>query len=254
MSTFLLLHGIPGSAGTWRQVAAQLGERHRVVAPDLLGFGGQVAPDIPDGLLAPSQAQHVLRVLDGAGVDQVVVVGHDFGGPVAAHILDSAPERVAALALFATNAFPDTPIPFPLSTLNVPVLGAVLERLLFSPAALKVTVQRGLGEPRPQIDIADYLGDDQQQSAIATIFSNSLRRLAELYAPVERALGSAQVPALVGWGDRDPFFPVSVGRRTAEAIPGARFRIYEGAGHFLPEERPHELASDLVELAATALA
>lgn len=213
-----------------------------------------MVPDNPDGLLAPCQAQHVLRVLDDAGVDRVVVAGHDFGGPVAAHILTLDPERVAAVALFATNAFPDTPIPFPLSMLNVPALGGVLERLLFSPAALKVMVRRGLGEPRPQIDIADYVGDDRQQSAIAIIFSNSLRRLAELYEPVERALRSAHVPALVGWGDRDPFFPVAVGRRTADALPSARFRIYEGAGHFLPEERPDELASDLVELAVTARA
>lgn len=254
MTTFLLLHGIPGSAATWGRVAARLGERHRVVAPDLLGFGGQGVPDTPDGLLAQSQAQHVLRVLDDAGVDRVVVVGHDFGGPVAAHILTLEPERVAAVALFATNAFPDTPIPFPLSMLNVPGLGGVLARLLFSPAALKVMVRRGLGAPRPQIDLADYVGDDRQQAAIAIIFSNSLRRLTELYAPVERALRAAHVPALVGWGDRDPFFPVAVGRRTADALPGARFRLYEGAGHFLPEERPDELASDLVELAATARA
>jgi pimeloyl-ACP methyl ester carboxylesterase len=35
-------------------------------------------------------------------------------------------------------------------------------------------------------------------------------------------------------------------------VPGARFRLYDGAGHFLPEERPEQLAADLVELAALA--
>jgi pimeloyl-ACP methyl ester carboxylesterase len=60
------------------------------------------------------------------------------------------------------------------------------------------------------------------------------------------------VPAVVGWGDRDPFFPVAIGQRTAALIPDAQFRLYEGAGHFLPEERPAQLATDLLELAKVA--
>ena len=251
MATFLLLHGIPGSSATWHQVAARLGEHHRVIAPDLVGFGGEPVTDEPAALLAPRQAEHVLHVLDDAGVDSAIVVGHDFGGPVAAHLLTLAPGRFTGLALFATNAFPDTPIPFPLSMLDVPGVGALLERVLFSPPALRMMVRRGLGEPRPDIEMSHYLGDAAQQSAVATIFANSLRRLSELYTPVEKALRSAQLPALVGWGDRDPFFPVSVGRRTADAVPGARLRVYEGAGHFLPEERPAEIAADLLALAAT---
>lgn len=78
----------------------------------------------------------------------------------------------------------------------------------------------------------------------------SLRQLAELYRPVEDALGAISVPTLVGWGDHDPFFPVEQGRRTAEAVPGAELRLYEGAGHFLPEERPEELAADIALLVA----
>ena len=62
----------------------------------------------------------------------------------------------------------------------------------------------------------------------------------------------AGVPAIVGWGDRDPFFPVAIGRRTAELLPDARFRLFEGAGHFLPDERPDELAADILALAALA--
>lgn len=74
----------------------------------------------------------------------------------------------------------------------------------------------------------------------------------ELYRPVESALAAVDVPTLVGWGDCDPFFPVSVGERTAELIPNARFRVYEGCGHFVPEERPKEVAADLVRLLASA--
>ena len=252
MATLLLVHGIPGSAANWRRVAALLGDEHRVLTPDLLGFGAEPAPAGADGLLAPSQARHLLGILDDNGVDKAVVVGHDFGGPVAAHLAAMAPERVRALALFATNAFPDTPIPFPLSTLNLPLVGTAAEWALFSRWSLAMMVRQGLGSPRPAVDMADYIGDGRQHAAIRTIFASSLRRLRELYAPVQAALAAVGVPTLVGWGDRDPFFPVALGQRTAALVPGACFRVYEGAGHFLPEERPAELAHDLLNLVARA--
>lgn len=250
MATVLLVHGIPGSSATWRHVAERLEDQHRVLVPALLGFGDEPVPQDPDALLAPAQTRHLLRVLDDNEVGEAVVVGHDFGGPVAAHLVAMAPERVAALALFATNAFLDTPIPFPLSLLNLPAVGAFAEHVLFSRWSLAMMVRQGLGEPRPSVDLDHYVGDAGRQAAIRTIFSASLRRLRELYAPVEAALATVDVPALVGWGDHDPFFPVSLGERTAGLVPGARFRVYEGAGHFLPEERPAELVDDLLALVA----
>jgi pimeloyl-ACP methyl ester carboxylesterase len=252
MSSFLLVHGIPGSGATWDGVRAKLEPEHRVLAPDLLGFGGQPRPPGPDALLAPGQARHLLELLDREGMKEVIVVAHDFGGPVAAHLLAMAPSRVYALALFATNAFPDTPVPFPLSLVRVPLLGPLAARMLFSRQSMAMMVRRGVGDTATRLDVDRYLGDKQQQAAIASIFEMGLRRLGELYAPVERALATAGVPALVGWGDRDPFFPVAIGRRTAALLPDARFRLYEGAGHFLPDERPEELAADVLALAALA--
>lgn len=253
MATLLLLHGIPGSAAVWEPVAARLrATGHTVLAPALAGFDDAPLPPDPDDLLAPSQARRVLRLLDDTGVDRVVVAGHDFGGPVAAHLVAAAPERITALAVFATNAFPDTPIPFPLSALKLPAVGTLARRLLFSRPSLAMMVRRGVGRPPVRLELGDYLGDRRRQAAIAMIFAASLRRIEELYTPVQAALGAVDVPALVGWGDRDPFFPVAVGRRTADLIPNARFQLYEGAGHFLPEERPAEVAADLGALAALA--
>jgi pimeloyl-ACP methyl ester carboxylesterase len=249
MATFLLIHGIPGSAATWAPVADRLRDQHTVLAPDLIGFNGDPLPDNPEMLLAHSQAHRLLSLLDRVGAGRVVVAGHDFGGPVAAHLLAAAPERVEALGLFATNAFPDTPIPFPLSMVTLPVIGPLAGGVLFSRPSLAMMVRRGVGQPRIRLAGDRYLGDRRRQDAIATIFSQSLRRLGELYGPVEAALATVTVPAVVGWGDRDPFFPIAVGKRTAALVPNARFRCYPGAGHFLPEERPADVAADLLALA-----
>jgi pimeloyl-ACP methyl ester carboxylesterase len=50
------------------------------------------------------------------------------------------------------------------------------------------------------------------------------------------------------WGEHDPFFPLAQAERTVVAARHGRLAIYDGARHFLPDERPEQLASDLRQL------
>ena len=245
----VLLHGIPGSAASWTEVAARLASRHRVLVPDLIGFGeSSRSADIAE-LHAKGQAQALLQTLDALSIRKATIVSHDFGGPVALSLWAQAPDRFAQLGLVSTNAFRDTPIPFPLVATTWPVVGGLARATLFSAPSLRMMLRQGVGEPKMVLDALGAVGDREQASAIATIFSASLTRLAELYLPVEQSLPTVAVPTVVAWGDRDPFFSVEQGRRTAGAIPRARFELLEGAGHFLPEERPEKMASLILDLA-----
>jgi pimeloyl-ACP methyl ester carboxylesterase len=245
----LLLHGLPGSGAVWLPIAKRLGHEHFLIVPDLLGFGASAKPEGLDELHALGQAHALASLLDELGVEHVAVVGHDFGGPVALHLAGLRASSVTHLGLFATNAFPDTPVPFPLSTVTWPVLGGLSRRLLFSRFSLRMMLRTGAGRPRPVLNGATYLGDAGQLRSIRTIFEGSLSALGELYRPVEAQLARVDVPVLVGWGDRDPFFPVAHGERTA-AVLGTTLRIYPRAGHFLPEERPEDVAADITRLLA----
>lgn len=249
----LLLHGIPGSSASWHAVRDQLAADHDVVVPDLLGFGHSRRPKDLRQLHATAQAAAVEVLLDDLGYGAVTVAGHDFGGPVALLLARTRPDLVARVALFATNAFTDTPVPFPLSATQVPLVGRLAGTCLFSAPSLRLMLRMGVGDPRVRLDAAAYLGDASQRHAIRTIFDGSLRYLPELYAPVEAALGVLRIPAHVGWGVRDPFFSVDQGRRTATAL-GATFELLPQAGHFLPEERPVEVAAAIRSLARTRTA
>ena len=248
----LLLHGIPGSAASWFPVARELSAGFDVVVPSLLGFGDSERPRDLDSLNAAAQADALCRLLDELQIRSCAVAGHDFGGPVALLLHARRPQAFSHLALFATNAFTDTPIPFPLSLTTWPLLGGTAASLLFSRASLRAMLRMGMGTPRVALATTAHLGDTRQSDAIRTLFAGSLSRLAELYAPVEEELGRVVVPCLVGWGDRDPFFPVAQGRRTASAL-GSPLRLYAGAGHFLPEERPTDIAADLRDLVAAGI-
>jgi pimeloyl-ACP methyl ester carboxylesterase len=248
----LLLHGIPGRGSSWDAVSAVLSATRTVLVPDLLGFGASDRPTGLERLHAAAQAQALAEVLDELAPAPVTVVGHDFGGPVAVLLHRERPRAVAGLALLATNTFADTPVPFPLSLVRVPLVGGVAGRALFCGPALAAMLWSGTGTPRPRLDADAWLADPGQRRSIRTIFAGSLTDLERLYRPVQAHLPKIAVPTLVGWGDRDPFFPVAQGRRTAAAVPGARFRLYAGTGHFLPAERPAELADDIAGLGADA--
>ena len=226
----LLLHGVPGSARDWDGVADRLRDRHRVLAPDLLGFGASSRPRTLRELWADRQAEALAAALDDLGARPAVVAGHDFGGPVALHLARRRPDLAPALVLSATNVFPDTPIPFPLSMTTWPVVGDLAARVLFSGPALLALARR-----------RDAVGDAGQQRSIRTVFTGALRDLPGLYSELEHDLLAFAGPVQVVWGDRDPFFALDHGRRTAEAA-GAELTVLEGAGHFLPVERPDDYA------------
>lgn len=243
----VLIHGIPGGPGAWHPVAGKLARSHRVIVPHLLGFNESARPTKSTALWTDSQARGILGICDELGIQEAALVGHDFGGPVAAKLIELRPQQWSRLALFSTNVFGDTPIPMPLALAVLPFIGAIFRKLLFSKPSLAMMMRQGVGRRDVSLESSTYLGDDQQVNAIATIFTYALQNLDSLYPPLERALAGYDRPSLVGWGDRDPFFSVDQGRRTAELLAG-EFSLYEGAGHFTPEECVEEIAADLQKL------
>ncbi len=242
----VLVHGIPGSGATWDAVSSRLAGDRRVIVPDLIGFGSSTrSTDLAD-LHAEGQARRLEAALRSAGVRRTVLIGHDFGGVVAIRLMMRAPDLCAGLLLASTNVFADTPIPFPLSVVKAPMFGAALSRTLFCRAALQGMCR--FGAKRGHVDTSRAVGDNAQHAAIRRIFTESLTRLEDLYAPIEQAIRGCAVPVMVVWGDRDPFFPASQAERTAAAIPGATLTVLDGCGHFLPDEDPDRLASAILEL------
>lgn len=248
--TVVLLHGIPGQGRAWDHVQAALEGRFDVIVPDLIGFGDSDRPSRPtiDNVGPAAQASHMATFLDELGVGHATVVGHDFGAPATVLLAADRPDLVAAVSLLAGNTFPDTPIPFPLSLTTAPIIGGLFSRLLFSAPSLALMLRQGTGPGSAPPDEHIYIGDRGQRRTIATIFSGALTRLAELYTPVASALQDLEVPVHVGWGELDPFFPLGEGERTAAAA-GTRLHVFSGAGHFLPHERPDEVAREIATLA-----
>ena len=67
---------------------------------------------------------------------------------------------------------------------------------------------------------------------------------ADLHHDTTGQLGGISAPTLVVGGNEDPFFPEDLLRETAEKIPDATLRVYEGAGHGVPKERKRRYEED----------
>jgi pimeloyl-ACP methyl ester carboxylesterase len=243
----LLLHGIPGSALSWLRVGARLTTRFRVIIPDLMGFGSSDAP-VAGGTME-DQAQAVRQLLAHLRITDLYLGGHDFGGTVALTLIRLNPElRMRGLILAATHAFADTPTPLALRMARVPGLG----HLVFWAMAgnrLGLRMLHGSAahnkDDLPWREFRQHLASSGIRSTWR-IFRRSLANPRQGYAEVEALLPRIDCPALVLWGDEDPWLRVGVGARLRATLPDAVLKVYAFTGHFVPEERPIETAEDII--------
>jgi pimeloyl-ACP methyl ester carboxylesterase len=98
----VLIHGGGASADTWVRNIPALAARHAVYAPDLIGHGFADFADMAGKAPQAEQARHVIRFMDQMSLDGVTLIGHSFGGLIAALICLAQPERIAKLVLVAS--------------------------------------------------------------------------------------------------------------------------------------------------------
>jgi non-heme chloroperoxidase len=84
----------------------------------------------------------------------------------------------------------------------------------------------------------------------ARVWRNHLRQV--LDAPPPADAGQIEGPALILWGDRDPYAPRADQERLAAEIPDARLLVMEGVGHVPFWERPERTAAEIASFALSA--
>lgn len=253
----LLLHGWPMTSHAWRRVAPPLAAGgRRVVAPDLPGLGGSDGPS--DGYDVPAVAADVLAAVRALGHERFAVVGHDIGGMVAFALAASAPEAVTALCCAETDApgigaweqawtnpklwhfhFHGTP--------DLPeALVAGRERTY-----LKFFYDRDGRTPGAWTDAdldvyaAAYAAPGRLSAGFDyyRAFPRSAERDRDLAGK-----GRLRMPVLAMGGEHSLAGKVADDLTTvAEDV---RRLVLPGCGHFVPEERPAELAEAVLALTA----
>ncbi|CAN7505660.1 haloalkane dehalogenase [Aminobacter sp. LjRoot7] len=149
---FVFLHGNPTSSYLWRNVLPGIGDGVRCLAPDLIGMGGSGKPDIAYSF--DDHARYLDAWFEAMGLEEVVLVGHDWGGALAFDWAACHPGRVRGLAVMETIVRPMTWADFPESARPryEALRGAgtgetkVLDENFFIEFALRATVLNGLSD------------------------------------------------------------------------------------------------------------
>lgn len=250
----LMIHGL-GSSGymEWRRNLAHLARSHRVLAPDLPGFGRSDKPASARYGIAYF-ARVLRRYLDTVGVRSAAVVGTSLGGRVAIELALTAAPRVQRLVL--VNALglgrPRLQVAYPLLALPrvgeaaMRVAGLALSRAPDS--LIRRFAGRYAGGEAAAASDAQYLSDMREMYSsagypsayLATVRSLATPRTLLGWSGMAGRLRRTGIPLLLIWGARDPLFPLEHARRTHAAVPGSGLAVIEGAGHTPQAERPDE--------------
>ncbi len=110
----LLLHGFPEIGYSWRhQISALADAGYKVIAPDQRGYGWSDSPEQVEDFDIFALTGDAIALLDHLGIDQAVVVGHDWGSIVAWHLAMFRPDRVRGLVLMSVPYQPRTDLSIP---------------------------------------------------------------------------------------------------------------------------------------------
>ncbi len=237
----LLQHGWPQHWWSWREVIAELGEEYRVLCPDMRGFGWSGQP--ADGDFRKARvADDLVALLDVLGLEQVRLVGHDWGGWAVIVAGLEAPTRFSSVLAMSVG-HPWAPPAVGLKhgwrmayqiPLAAPFAG---ERVVRDGRYARAMLIKGRGDGRRWSDeelrtYLDVLREPEVARASSKLYRAFLTR--EL---VDRTYlhRSFAMPAKLLMGDREPFRAFAAGFR-------GEVEVIDGAGHFLPEEKPAAVA------------
>jgi pimeloyl-ACP methyl ester carboxylesterase len=249
----LLIHGMAGSASTWRRVMPGLSGHFTVVAPDLPGHGRS---DKPVGDYSLGAFASTLRdLLVALGHERATVVGQSLGGGIAMQLSYQYPERCERLVLVGSGGLGREVNPL-LRWLSRPGSDAVLR--LACAASIRDAIE-GVGSLAARVGLQPApvvaelwrsyasLADDATRRA----FLRTLRAVVDPHGQAVSAANrlhlAADVPTLIVWGDSDRIIPVEHAHAAHASIPASRLEIFEGVGHYPHCEAPERFVAILTE-------
>jgi 2-hydroxy-6-oxonona-2,4-dienedioate hydrolase len=236
MPALVFLHGSGGHAEAYVRNLEAHAEHFSTWSIDMLGHGYTDKPGHP--LEVNQYVSHLIAVFDAIGAGRVHLSGESLGGWVASRAAIDHPDRIDRLVLNTAGGSQADP--------------EVMKRIIaLSMAAVEAPTWETV-QARIKWLMADKTKDyddivaSRQRIYRQPGFVNAMRDIMALQDPEIRArnllgpkdYGAISAPTLVVWTSDDPTADVTEGQRIASMIPGARFEVMPGCGHWPQYEDP----------------
>ena len=261
----MLVHGFPESHRTWREIAARLGDRLRLVMPDLRGFGKSDRPKEVEAYATDTLVADIFALADALGIERFALVGHDWGGAIAwAAALRGNPriERLAIVnsphpLIFQKSLIEDEAQRAASQYMRAfrdPAMEASIARMgidTFFEKSFSKHVDLALISPEER---ARYVADWGRPGALTAMLNwyrssqvlvPAVGEEAETPAWVERGIPKLRIPVRVIWGLEDKaLLPIQL-EGIGEVGDDIEIFPLKGVGHFAPWEAPDQVADAL---------
>ncbi|HSJ71747.1 MAG TPA: alpha/beta hydrolase [Acidimicrobiia bacterium] len=247
------VHGLEGSAYNWSPIAPELTRNHRVVAPDLSGFG--YTPPLGRGSTVEVNAKLVADVIKHFG-DRAILIGNSMGGLISLLVAETYPDLVTGLVLID----PAAPVtnwlsirPAAAARLSLPLLPGAGPRIVDLYRATQ-SAEEGVAEALAFVaKDADALNQEVWDHALEIArlrrsqpwSTDALIEAARSIAPYvilrsrfATVLHRATQPTLLVHGTEDRLIHVETARWIARQRPDWTHAIFEGIGHVPMLEAP----------------
>jgi 3-oxoadipate enol-lactonase len=232
----LFVHGFPLDHCMWNGQIERFSAGHRVIAPDLRGFGQS---GVSDGVVMMAQfADELAALLDFLGIDEAVLCGLSMGGYIAFEFWRRHTKRLQGLILCDTRAANDAPetaagrleVAEKILREGSHTVAETMIPRLFSPVTLQ-------NQPHLVENIRQIIVRTDPRGIAAAARGMAWR--ADFSAELPRIC----CPTLLVVGENDAITPVAEMQEMAKAIPSAEFEIIPQAGHMAPLEQPEAVGA-----------
>jgi pimeloyl-ACP methyl ester carboxylesterase len=253
----VLVHGWPQHWWCWHKVIPDLAGDFRCIAVDLRGHGWSEAPQ--DGYEKERLADDLLALLDAMEIERVTLAGHDWGGYIGFLIGLRAPERLSSLvAMGISHLWPSRrdrldPRRLAAFAYQVPLSVPLGARLLIGQGLIRRALRPAARDAFTERDIELYeerMEGDRGARVTQALYRTFLLRELPALARGRYADSHLQVRTLLLTGERDMITRNSDLGGYESHSSDMRVEELAGTGHWLPEERPVEVAHRIRLLAA----
>ncbi len=243
-SVLLLLHGIPTSSWLYRRMIDGLSHKHRVIAPDMLGFGSSDSPKGYDIYEPKEHARRILELMDSLKIDKWSHVFHDAGGLWTWELLKLSPNRIENLIILNSVIYEEgfkPPIRFKKGFLakfviklySLSLTNRILLKGLFNQSLVKNTLTKDdlMGYKKPLLE--------GKTEAMYQFFSKTCNDLPNYHELIK----SLSMPKLLIWGKYDEFLIIDKIKEQLKLdmdLEDSNMHIIE-AKHYIQEEKPEEI-------------